>query len=421
MARNLNDLKKTDSDSIQEVAVSTTAPADTQVLAYNAGAGEYEPTNPSGGGSTTVFNASWEYDSTVTKADPGAGKFRLDNATMASVTEMYIDDLDKAGIDMGSWISRLADGIHLRMGQSDDAAAGALFVVGGTPVDETGYWTIPVSHVADGTSGLTNAKTYGFQFEGGGTSTAGSGIPTEEYRADSPAGLATSSNLVYFTNVRDNTISQFGTITNDSTDGWTFTASRECEVVLSGSLGFGGGVASFGFTYNEVAGDKNVGIGSLSAGKHLGFTSANVAGWARNIATTKILQANDVIKFHVQNNEVPYTNAQFGLQMTVRDVEGGGWNTVEKTSAYTATNYDEVMGDTATTGAFTVTLPASPTNGTRVRVIDSASNWATANLTVGRNGKTIRGAGEDLVCDVDDAWVELIWNNNDSDWDLMTP
>jgi hypothetical protein len=98
---------------------------------------------------------------------------------------------------------------------------------------------------------------------------------------------------------------------------------------------------------------------------------------------------------------------------------GASWTTVSKTANYTATTDDEVMCDTATTGAFTVTLPASPTNGDRVRVIDSASNWATANLTVGRNGNPIRGAAADVVFSTDDIGAEFIWNNNDSDWDYV--
>jgi hypothetical protein len=153
------------------------------------------------GGAIIITN--YNYDSTTAKADPGAGTFRLDSVTMGSVTEMYIDTLDNAGVDMTAWISGLADGIHLRMGQSDDAAAGALFVVGGTPVDETGYYTVPLTHVADGTSGLTNGKTYGFQFEGGGSGGGGGG-GTETILATKELGkvsLVANQSTITFDNI----------------------------------------------------------------------------------------------------------------------------------------------------------------------------------------------------------------------------
>ncbi len=122
------------------------------------------------GGAAITFNAAWEYDDTTAKADPTPGKLRFNSVTPASITEMYIDDLDKAGIPMGdNWISSLQTDTLFRMGQTDDDTAAVLFTVDGTPVDETGYWTVPCSHVSDGTSGLTDGKTYAFQFEGGGS------------------------------------------------------------------------------------------------------------------------------------------------------------------------------------------------------------------------------------------------------------
>jgi hypothetical protein len=345
-----------------------------------------------GGGGGVPTNLSWTFSSTTTDADPGPGLFRLNNASMASVTEMYIDDLAQSGADATEVIELWSQGVRIYMGQTDDDTAGALFEVTGIPVDNSGYYRVPITHIGDATTGLTNTNVYGFQIVGssGGTSTAGNGIPTEEYRADSPAGLglATTSNLVYFTNVRDNTISQFGTITNDSTDGWTFTASRECEVVLSGSLGFGGGVASFGFTYNEVPGDKNLGIGSLSAGKHLGFTSANVAGWARNAAANKILQPNDVIKFHTENNEVPYTNAQFGLQMTVRDVGGGAaGGVIEKEFGFALSDEtsDLAVGD----GKLEVSWPVDMTVTAIRAYVTTAPVGDVVNIDIEKNAVTV--------------------------------
>jgi hypothetical protein len=370
---------------------------DNYVLTYDD-AGGVIGLEAAAGGSTTVFNASWEYDSTVTKADPGAGKFRLDNATMASVTEMYIDDLDKAGIDMGTWIDNFSDG-HIRLGQSDSSTAGALFSIDGTATDETGYWTIPVSHIADGTGGLSNGKTYGFQFESGlaDASSVLENIGFTEIKTDRD--YEESSNNwrpIYIKSV------DVGALPNATLNTTAHSISNLSQVVDIYGIGDDG-------TNQITIPRANPGAYTIDCY----ITSANI-----NIdADIDVSSFNGIVT-------IEYTKTTDSTTSNPRSTTTGGglsWNTIEKTSAYTAEQGDEVMCDTATTSAFTVTLPASPTNGTRVRVIDSASNWATANLTVGRNGNTIRGSAADLVCDVDDAWVELIWNNNDSDWDLMTP
>ncbi len=61
-------------------------------------------------------------------------------------------------------------------------------------------------------------------------------------------------------------------------------------------------------------------------------------------------------------------------------------------------------------GAFTLTLPASPVLGTTVIVTDGG-NWANNNLTIGRNGKTIEGDASDLICDVGQTTIQLIYDN----------
>lgn len=79
-----------------------------------------------------------------------------------------------------------------------------------------------------------------------------------------------------------------------------------------------------------------------------------------------------------------------------------------KTANYTAGPNEGVLTSTSG-GAFTVTLPASPAANMQVTVADTATSWGTNNLTIGRNGSTIAGAAEDLVCDINDISVNLIY------------
>lgn len=86
-----------------------------------------------------------------------------------------------------------------------------------------------------------------------------------------------------------------------------------------------------------------------------------------------------------------------------------------KTANYTAGNNEGILANTAG-GAFTVTLPASPLAGWQVIVADDGANWGTNNLTVGRNGSTINGLAENLVCDISGVSVQLVYDG--STWNV---
>lgn len=64
----------------------------------------------------------------------------------------------------------------------------------------------------------------------------------------------------------------------------------------------------------------------------------------------------------------------------------------------------------------TLTLPATPTQGDYIKFI--GDNWETNNLTLGRNGSTIEGDAEDLIVDVSDVTIDLIYDG--STWQVFT-
>jgi hypothetical protein len=100
---------------------------------------------------------------------------------------------------------------------------------------------------------------------------------------------------------------------------------------------------------------------------------------------------------------------------------GGGVSyTAVKTANYTAANNDGVLTNT-TGGAFTVTLPTSPSVGNIVLVIDSFSQWGTNNLTVDPTALIkIAGntAGDTLVCDITGATVTLVYTGATYGWNV---
>lgn len=94
---------------------------------------------------------------------------------------------------------------------------------------------------------------------------------------------------------------------------------------------------------------------------------------------------------------------------TWKEISGGGGTTwVVKTANYTAVTGDGIIADTSN-GAFTITLPATPSTGDNVIIADG-NDWSNTNLTVARNGSTIEGLSEDLTLDVGSIQVHLIYD-----------
>jgi len=93
------------------------------------------------------------------------------------------------------------------------------------------------------------------------------------------------------------------------------------------------------------------------------------------------------------------------------------WQTTKKTTAFTAANGEGYFVDTDASGAVTMTLPSSPSAGNIVAVKDYNGNFATANLTIGRNGSPINGgSATDVVIDTNGASIVLVYVDATQGW-----
>ena len=77
-------------------------------------------------------------------------------------------------------------------------------------------------------------------------------------------------------------------------------------------------------------------------------------------------------------------------------------------SIVAAANYTAYLVSTAS-NAVTATLPSSPTNGQRVKLIDIGGNAATNNITIARGGNTIQGDVNNLVLNTNRTTAELLF------------
>ena len=104
-----------------------------------------------------------------------------------------------------------------------------------------------------------------------------------------------------------------------------------------------------------------------------------------------------------------------GTTWTSAALPAGGLTYIFTTTPVTATDKQGVLTNTAG-GSFTVTLPATPAVGAQVVIADAGASWGTNNLTVGRNGSTIGGLAENLICDINGASVQFVYDG--TSWEV---
>lgn len=87
-----------------------------------------------------------------------------------------------------------------------------------------------------------------------------------------------------------------------------------------------------------------------------------------------------------------------------------------KTAAYTAAAGDLIVANTSG-GVFTITLPASPTVGQTITIVDGG-NWRTNNLIIARNGSTLLGLAEDLTVDIPSIRLDITYTG--TTWNVVS-
>ena len=120
------------------------------------------PTGPTGAASTVTGptgpqgaagGVQYQFSTTITDADPGAGLFRYNNATIASATFIYIDNVDAGATSQTAWFDSFDDSTNpSSKGKlyAIDAAGTVqnIFTVTGAVTVAAGYYKIPVTYVS---------------------------------------------------------------------------------------------------------------------------------------------------------------------------------------------------------------------------------------------------------------------------------
>ena len=162
----------------------------TRIASTGSGvADDWASENPLAEGGGAAVSFSWRFSTSTAEADPGNGRIRFDNATPASVTALFVDDFDNAGIDVSGFLNAVPVGTRLWLQES--AVSGNFLIATITAVtDNTGWFKIDVT-VNDSGTLPGNNKVVGVLFFGGG---GGAAVPS-----DQPAVQARRTTVLAFT------------------------------------------------------------------------------------------------------------------------------------------------------------------------------------------------------------------------------
>lgn len=118
-----------------------------------------------------ALSANWKWSTNTAETDPTTGKVKADNAALASVTKVFISEITDSSGNAQPILDGLAVGDTVLLNK-EGAGNNFLFAtVNGAPVDQGGWWTLPVS-VDDSGGSFGNNNTIVVTFIKASTSAA---------------------------------------------------------------------------------------------------------------------------------------------------------------------------------------------------------------------------------------------------------
>jgi len=250
--------------------------------------------------------------------------------------------------------------------------------------------------------------------------TAGASGPQYVAQSTLSVGFATAAGTA--TTATSATTAGFATTAGSATTATTanFATTAGSATTATTATNLAGGAANQ-VAYQAGAGTTTflasptvTGSAILWDGTNIGWGLGPAATSATNLsgggAYTVVYQSSAGATAYLSNGTTGQVlTATTGAAPSWAAVPAGGLTYIYTTTPVTATDKQGILADTSG-GAFTVTLPATPSVGAQVVVADAGANWGTNNLTVGRNGSTIGGLAQDLVCDISGVSVQFVYD-----------
>ncbi len=231
------------------------------------------------------------WDSETSDTDSGAGKIYFNNGTLASVTVVYVDDVDANATSINSYVDSWDDSTNLDLRgtitvkKKTDTAVFAKYNVTGVVTSASTYSKVAVTHVVSAGS-FTDADpvTVDFVRSGDRGPNAGLDMSFETTTTDTDQGAGKlwlnnatvgSASIVYLDDVDDNAVSINSFV--DSFDDSTSTVKghiqfeKQFDPAVFALFNVTGSVTSAS-TYSKIASTYVTGAGSFGDGDKISVT-----------------------------------------------------------------------------------------------------------------------------------------------------
>jgi fibronectin-binding autotransporter adhesin len=279
--------------------------------------------------------------------------------------------------------------------------AGTLGVTGASTLGSVGASSLTTtSNVSvGGTLGVTSTSTFtGLATFNGGVNIGTTGL--SEYISDTVGAMVTS-----------NTESGISVVYRDADNTLDFDVG-DFTITLTGNVTGSGTVTNLGnVSFATTIANNSVALGTKTTGNYMVNVSAGTGvsvSHTQGEGSTATVSIGQAV---ATNSNVTFNNGTFNGVLTGNGGSSKIIGYTNVTANYTAADVDRKY-ILSRSGTMTFTLPATSTDG-RTIVLADGNNWGTYNVTVARNGKTIGGSASNLVLNVPNSKVELVYRGGD--------
>ncbi|MRX34158.1 hypothetical protein [Aminobacter sp. MDW-2] len=394
---------------------SSTSASNAATYATNAANSATASANSATAAANAVAALPYNFSTTTTDADPGAGIFRLNNAAPGSATAAYIDNVDSDGVTATGVLDTWDDSTTavrgvLTIRSKTNAAIRHSYNVTGSVVDGSGYRKLTLAYVG-GSGTLANGAAHWLIFER--TGDAGEVTLT---------GTQTLSNKTLTSPIINGTLNAQGAIVAINTSasvGAAPTLELYRDAVITGNTGIirfpGKNAAGTKVNYGDiVASIMNNGVGVESsvldfrtywAGAYaVKFTIGS--GFWMNGAAGGDPGTGKINATELQQNGVPVATAIATSQGVAKAwVNFNGTGTVAINDSFNVSSItDNGVGN------YTVNFATALANANYAAVGMASGNLRDVNYSGGTKTTTALGivVGESNVGGVDTAYVGII-------------